>query len=216
MVTTQLDIFHALAEEADAELTGFTTSEEYTPEQLLKAFEAWKIAHGNFDSISRSHMWSLDVSNGHQGAHPWKAFVADLRVGRRSDDPTFQGPGGLVYRVYCFDCRWWTPIRSGDQSSPTIDYLDHCWHGWRDLPPIPFTKKNRMGAPHVSEIPDGYPEEWKVPGAPSINWANPQYTPPMSSRLHGVGKYSPFGGVGVTIHPNFDYPTLTRVTKEVA
>lgn len=215
-MVTQLDIFTALAEEAaaEAELTGFTVSDEHTPEVLLEAFELWKEAHGSRGAWARSRMWKPGLSNVHTGAHPWTKMDADLRPCGWKDGA--EGPSYIVSRVYCWDCQWWTPIRTGGAGGAMVDYLDHCWPGWRELPPIPFRKSRGLSAPKPSELPDDYPEAWQTPGAPSINYTDPRFTTPRDNRLVIVGGRSPFGGPAVSAHPAIDYPTLTRVTKEAA
>lgn len=215
----QLDILAVLAEEEARErfesgtLSGFTTSDEFDPWELHDAFVAWKSVHGNLGSYQRSHMWHLwNLGAGWTGAHQPVQVSCDLRnpPPPMRGEP-FQGPGCLLYRLYCTECEWWTPITDSSNAASRA-YLDHCWPGWRALPAIPHGKKDRMGAPHKSEIPQDYPEEWMVPGAPSINYVPDRFSSTSYSRPSFVPGYSAFGGIGISIHHAHEYPELTGVT----
>lgn len=224
----QMDILAVLAAQeaqeraqeivAQTGLTSFTVSEEYTPQQLNDAARA-RYAAGDLPSMQASHMWKYGIGGaGWEGAHPPVSMVADLRtlnwdhkIGGGDDDKWLPGPSEYVERMWCSECERWTSIYP-DRAGAAIEYLDHCWPGWKALPPIPFKKAGRMGAPHKSEIPDDYPEKWMVTGAPSINWSNPHFTPPPRPIPSFVQGYSAFGGMGVTIHHTHEYPDLTGVT----
>ena len=216
----QLDILAVLEEQETRErsaetaarlgITGFTNSVQFTPDELEEAFDAWRHTNGSFGSYNRSHMWKLGYCSGGSGAHASIEMTADLSSGWPDRlQPPRLGPGGLVYRTYCHDCRWWTPIVESSREA-SIAYLDHCWPGWRGLPPVPQKGEYKRPQP-ASALPDGYPEEWKLPGAPTINYDPARFTAPKAARPSFTAGYSVFGGMGIGIHPSLDYPELTAV-----
>ena len=84
------------------------------------------------------------------------AVTADLRC-RHFSPETCVCPGDLIDRIYCAECQWWTGIYA-NESHAAVDYLDHCWPGWRDLPVLP-----EGGPDRPIKIPKDYPEEWNAP-----------------------------------------------------
>ena len=70
---------------------------------------------------------------------------------------------GHYYRIYCVGCEWWTPVADGENEAAEL-LLDHCWPGWRELPTIETKQNAKYG--YDFAIPDDYPTEWQVPGAP--------------------------------------------------
>lgn len=222
LIDGQLDILAVLAEEEARErseeigLTSFTTSSAYTPQELDDAARA-RYSRGDLGGIQSTHMWRYGMGGAEwTGAHMPVEMTADLRTLNTDhrigeDHKWLPGPEGYLERLYCTECEWWTGIYDSRWEAP-MEYLDHCWPGWRALPPIPFKRKDRIGAPKPSEVPADYPEEWKAPGAPSINWQNPGHTPPPTNRPSFIQGYSAFGGMGVGISTVHEYPFLTGVT----
>ena len=92
--------------------------------------------------------------------------------------------GDLLYRVYCEGCGNVSAIHDTENAA-VEDYLDQCWHGWRDLPIITAKPKDDGG--HRFKLPEGYPEAFTIDGAPVRTSRTPGAT------RHVPGR-SPFGG----------------------
>ena len=188
----QLDIF-AVIDAADREERAgdlpihFTADPTLTPDDLETAFQVWIDRHGRMGCLPDSHMWHRASVGpyGNSGPHPAYALTADLRCKHYWREPCLC-PGDLVDRIYCADCQWWTGIYT-KASTAAVEYLDHCWQGWRDLPVLAEPKPEKP-----IKIPKDYPEEWNIPGAPILIDGGPD-------RLAAVWGRSPLGGYDVSL-----------------
>lgn len=188
----QLDIF-AVIDAADREERAqdlpihFTTDPTLTPDDLADARQVWIDRHGLMGAMPLSHMWHSAIVGpyGNPGSHSAYAVTADLRC-RHFRPDVCVCLGDLVERIYCADCQWWTGIYTND-STAAVEYLDHCWPGWRDLPPLPEPKPEK-----AIKIPKDYPEEWNVPGAPILIDGG-------ADRKAAVWGRSPLGGYDVSL-----------------
>lgn len=108
--------------------------------------------------------WSQNMTavNG-GGEHRSYGYTADTRCPHFKSDQKCECIGGYYYRIYCAGCDWWTDIYERENGAAE-EYLDHCWKGWRNLPPIETTQKANGG--YNFKIPADYPAEWQIPGAP--------------------------------------------------
>ncbi|MFJ7590293.1 DUF6349 family protein [Streptomyces sp. NPDC097617] len=123
-------------------------------------------------------------------------------TGRRGDEQEFCGG--------CLACEWEGPTYSGDgfgdgDNEAVEDAHDHCFPGWRTLPPI-TTVEDRWAIPRSrsrwAQLIARYPPGWIDQGAPVLAWSRyrreahvpphagrPRYelrvTRPPSSRRHG-------------------------------
>lgn len=188
----QLDIF-AVIDAADREERAgdlpihFTADPTLTPDDLETAFQVWIDRHGRMGCLPDSHMWHRASVGpyGNSGPHPAYALTADLRCKHYWREPCLC-PGDLVDRIYCADCQWWTGIYT-KASTAAVEYLDHCWTGWRDLPVLAESKPEKP-----IKIPKDYPEEWNIPGAPILIDGGPD-------RHAAVWGRSPLGGYDVSL-----------------
>lgn len=183
--THQIDLFDLLTlEEPITAPLGFTT-DVYSPEELIKSADRWRAEHGNMGLWEKSHMWHCTGYNfGNNrtivGNHPTAIMTSDTRCDH-------YGPkhcacvGDLLYRALCEGCGHTTAIHTSENAA-VEDHLDHCWPGWRNLPTL-----TRTGQDGAWKIPNDYPTEWQVPGAPVRTLRQP-----MGTR-HVPGR-SPFGG----------------------
>ncbi|WP_394161649.1 DUF6349 family protein [Galactobacter valiniphilus] len=140
---------------------------------------------------------------GSEGLHSARVFISDTRCLEHGHDRDAEGfntnlcVGSYLARIYCINCDWWTDPCDGENGAAEA-FNDHCWPGWRDLPVL--TKKSK-GMGHDYGIPADYPEEWKVPGAPTVDWRTPG-----SGRHVPVSSYAnPFNGY-----------SMARVREETA
>lgn len=188
----QLDIF-AVIDAADREERArdlpihFTTDPTLTPDDLADALQVWIDRHGRLGCWPDSHMWHPAIVGpyGTHGPHSAYAVTADLRC-RHFSPETCVCPGDLIDRIYCAECQWWTGIYA-NESHAAVDYLDHCWPGWRDLPVLP-----EGGPDRPIKIPKDYPEEWNAPGAPVLIDGG-------ADRKAAVWGRSPLGGYDVSL-----------------
>jgi hypothetical protein len=150
------------------------TTEVYTLEQFAEAFKEFKELYGNFNCFAASHMWHLGYSGGSDTpGHFMQVLSAELGCwhwGRGC-----QCVSAHLQRAICA-CGWATNIVVSDATAVET-WHDHAWPGWRDLPVV---------VKSVDKMP-GYPDEWKVPGAPVI-------THRESGGTRHVPGRSPFGG----------------------
>ena len=188
----QLDIFGVI-DAADHEERAkdlpihFTTDPTLTPDDLADAMQVWIDRHGRFGCHVNSNMWHPAIVGpyGTNGPHSAYAVTADLRCGHHGRAGC-SCPGDLVDRIYCADCQWWTGIHDND-SAAAVDYLDHCWPGWRDLPVLAEPKAEKR-----IKIPKSYPAEWNIPGAPILIDGG-------ADRKAAVWGRSPLGGFDVSL-----------------
>lgn len=188
----QLDIF-AVIDAADREERAgdlpihFTTDLTLTPGDFETAMQIYVDRHGLMGCLPNSHMWHRAIVGpyGNRGPHSAYALTADLRCKHYWREPCLC-PGDLVDRIYCADCQWWTGIYT-KASTAAVEYLDHCWAGWRDLPVLAEPKPEKP-----IKIPKDYPEEWNIPGAPILIDGGPD-------RLAAVWGRSPLGGYDVSL-----------------
>ena len=182
----QLDIFTELAAIDHIAATQhlprtFTTSDQYTAAELNDAFAAWENEHpGIIGSYKASHMWVPEICSPFGTTTPHSVWVmdADLRCDHHREN--CHCVGSLIYRAYCSDCNWWTDP-TADEGEAIRAYHDRCWPGWRNLPVLPAADK----------LPDDYPQDWQVPGAPVVTTRQPIGTRNVPGR-------SPFGGYDMT------------------
>lgn len=189
-MTDQLDIFTALEANDRAERAAhlprtFVTGNEFTPQELADAKTAWWDEHWHMKQPPCCRMWSHAICEpfGPDTAHSVWVMSADLSC--RHFGSRCCCVGDVVYRAYCSDCRWWTPIVESEAEAVRA-YHDHCWPGWRNLPVL-----DRPSLDRRPQIPADYPEEWQVPGAPILT----HRTPPATRNVPG---HSPFGGYDMT------------------
>lgn len=224
MTIVQLDLLDLLAEEEATtkaatgpipwrHVPGFT-QEHLTLDEIHRRITLWTDSDANQGDPKiypdgrrewiRYHGWREAMWNNHnpRSLHPAHCFVSDTRcmghgtMSNTDPDGAHHCVGAYLYRIYCSACDWWTPPIDGE-NPVTEAYADHCWPGWRNLPPVRVTPK---GMDHVWHFPDDYPEEWKVPGAPTLDDRGPhggtRHVPPGTYR-------TPFGG-----HSMSSVPTL--------
>lgn len=188
----QLDIF-AVIDAADREERAgdlpihFTTDTTLTPDDLETAMQIYVDRNGRSGCWPESNMWHPAITGpyGTPGPHSAYAVTADLRCGHRRE-PGCACVGSIVDRIYCADCHWWTGIYAGEAAA-AIEYLDHCWDGWRDLPALPESTPERP-----IKLPKNYPAEWNTPGAPVLIDGD-------SKRRAAVWGRSPLGGYDVSL-----------------
>lgn len=189
-MTEQLDIFATLEANERAERAAhlprtFIASDEYTPQELADAKTAWWDEHWHMKQPPAPRMWDHSICQpfGSGTAHSVWVMAADL--GCRHFNTDCYCVGDRVYRAYCSDCQWWTPIAEHEDEAIRA-YHDHCWPGWRSLPIC--TRPNLEKPP---KLPADYPQEWQVPGAPILThrkWPGTRNVPGRS----------PFGGYDMT------------------
>lgn len=190
-MTDQLDLFDALEATERSERTahlprGFVPVEAFTPEELFDAERAWTDEHWHMKQMPQSRMWKPSICQPFGTATPHSVWVMTADLGcRHWNNADCCCVGDSVYRVYCSDCQWWTPI-AGHEDDAIRAYHDHCWPGWRELPVLARTNLDR-----APKFPADYPQEWQVPGAPILT----HRTPPGTRNVPGR---SPFGGYDMT------------------
>ncbi|WP_066298911.1 DUF6349 family protein [Arthrobacter luteolus] len=141
---------------------------------------------------------SMTGRNGMGGPHPSFTYTADPGCNHWRETTAEQRKRGscqcvgrgMLYRVYCAGCDWWTPIHTGENQAAEA-YLDHCWPGWNELPVLESKTK---GYDYVFTFPGDYPGEWNSPGAPIKDCRG---TTKFATR-HVPGG-SPFGGYKVAV-----------------
>ena len=203
----QLDLFDMLADLEPkpelsnvAGLTGWTFFES-DPDKLDALHRAWVDAYnqrpnGEWKRFPGWHEAMTGRNALKDSLHPSFTYWADLECPHWRVTTVQQrmngycqcvGSGGMLYRIYCAGCDWWTPTLSSENRAAEA-YLDHCWPGWQELPVL-------AGIDGKYKLPAGYPEEWKTPGSPIRDCRG-------SSRFgtRHVPGGSPYGGyrVGVT------------------
>lgn len=106
-------------------------------------------------------------------------------TGRRGDERQFRGA--------CLACEWEGPVHSGDEfgnggNEAVEDAHDHCFPGWRTLPPI-TTVEDRWAVPrnrsHWAQFIAWYPAGWIDQGAPVVAWRRYRreaHAPPHAGR----------------------------------
>jgi hypothetical protein len=106
-------------------------------------------------------------------------------TGRRRDEQEFRGG--------CLACEWEGPVHSGDgfgdgDNEAVEDAHDHCFPGWRTLPPI-TTVEDRFAVPwspsRWAQLTTGYPAGWIDQGAPVVAWRRHRceaHLPPHAGR----------------------------------
>ncbi|HAY44076.1 MAG TPA: hypothetical protein DCY59_11265 [Micrococcaceae bacterium] len=180
---------------------GFT-SKEFHPDD----FDAADAANRRWvnDKFKMYQGWveSITGRSGSGSYHPSFTYTADLRCTCNDarlvrDRLECYCVGGRLERVYCAGCDWWTAITDRETEASEL-LLDHCWPGWRDLPIIETKMKPNGG--YTYKYPAGYPEAWKVRGAPTRD-VREHY----SSR-HVPG-YNEFGGYKTAV-PRDTQPNL--------
>lgn len=203
----QLDLFDLLADLEPkpeppnvAGLTGWTFFEA-DPDKLDAIWQAWAEVYSQRthrewkkfpgwhesttgrnafqDSLHRSFTYWADVECPH-----WRETTVQQRENGYCQ---CVGSNGMLYRIYCAGCDWWTPTLGGENLAAE-SYLDHCWPGWQELPVL-------EGKDGKYTLPAGYPEDWQTPGSPIRDCRGRT----KFSTRHVPGG-SPFGGyrVGVT------------------
>lgn len=185
-----MDLLDLIAVETDPTVTNphqFTVSTDVTPEELLELSETYQ--PWATDTFIRYRGWSPALCNGvnRDSTHPFALFDADLRCAH-TRDAACTCLGGLLARGYCFTCQWWTPICT-DENTAVEAYHDHCWTGWRNLP-ICAQRMTPAGSRAV--LPDTYPPEWEIPGAPVRTWRKKYGT-------RHVPAYSAWGGYDLAV-----------------
>jgi Family of unknown function (DUF6349) len=96
-------------------------------------FQAWRAEHGGFDSLSRSHAWTVWSSCPHTptGRCQPTVLAADLRCAcdRHGDQPPCLCFGDLLFRGACRGCDWEGEPRD-EENAAAEDACDHAWPGW--------------------------------------------------------------------------------------
>lgn len=203
----QVDMFELLAEEKGqsvdlSRLTGWTYYET-DPDKLDAIHKAWGDAYCGRKGAGwrRFPGWHESMTGRNiakNSPHPSFTYWADLECRHWIETTVEQRQRGycqcvgkgMLYRLYCSGCEWWTPTHDGENAAVEA-YLDHCWPGWRDLPVLEGKTK---GYDYLYTYPDGYPEGFKTPGSPirdcrgQTKWAT----------RHVPGG-SPFGGYKVGV-----------------
>lgn len=168
-------------------------------EELVERIEAWAAQEDearaqNQAGWLRFYGWQADVFTiGSEGRHSARVFTSDTRCLEHMHNTDADGfstnlcVGSYLARIYCTNCDWWTEPCDGTNAAVEA-FHDHCWPGWRDLPVITTKPK---GMAYAYPFPDDYPEAWKVPGAPTIDWR----ATPAGGRHVPISTYStPFNG----------------------
>ncbi|MFJ6705679.1 MULTISPECIES: DUF6349 family protein [unclassified Streptomyces] len=145
------------------------------------AAQAWHIQPG--------HPGGAYCDLGHEldpPAHHTPTLLSRRRpTGHRGDEQQFRGG--------CLACQWEGPVRSGDgfghgDNEAVEDAHDHCFPGWRTLPPI-TTVGDRWRIPRSRrrwrQLTSQYPAGWIDQGAPVVAWRQYRreaHAPPHAGR----------------------------------
>ncbi|MFE7469100.1 DUF6349 family protein [Streptomyces sp. NPDC057499] len=152
-----------------------------TRQSPASAGQAWHIQPG--------HPGGAYCDLGHEldpPAHHTPTLLSRSRpTGRRADEQEFRGA--------CLACEWEGPVHSGDgfgdgDNEAVEDAHDHCFPGWRTLPPI-TTVEDRWAVPRSrsrwAQLISRYPAGWVDRGAPVVAWRRYRreaHAPPHAGR----------------------------------
>ncbi|MFJ3710351.1 DUF6349 family protein [Streptomyces sp. NPDC090053] len=152
-----------------------------TPQSPASAGQAWHIQPG--------HPGGAYCDLGHEPDPPVHHTPTLLSrswpTGRRRDEQEFRGG--------CLACEWEGPVHSGDgfgdgDNEAVEDAHDHCFPGWRTLPPI-TTVEDRWAVPRSwsrwAQLIARYPVGWENQGAPVVAWRRYRreaHAPPHAGR----------------------------------
>ncbi|MFB4424687.1 DUF6349 family protein [Streptomyces sp. QL37] len=172
-----------------AQLTGARARQTYywrvrnarTRHRPESAGQAWHIQAG--------HPGGAYCDLGHEldpASHHAPTLLARSRpTGRRGDEQEFRGG--------CLACEWEGPVHSGNgfgdgDNEAVQDAHDHCFPGWRRLPPI-TTVEDRWAVPRSrsrwAQLTAQYPPGWINQCAPVLAWSRYRreaHAPPHAGR----------------------------------
>ncbi|WP_327436047.1 DUF6349 family protein [Streptomyces sp. NBC_01201] len=172
-----------------AELTGARARQTYywrvrnarTRHRPESAGQAWHIQAGHPSGAYCDLGHELDPPSHHA-----PTLLARSRpTGRRGDEQEFRGG--------CLACEWEGPVHSGDgfgdgDNEAVEDAHDHCFPGWRRLPPI-TTVEDRWAVPRSrsrwAQLTAQYPPGWINQCAPVLAWSRYRreaHAPPHAGR----------------------------------
>ncbi|MFH9667414.1 DUF6349 family protein [Streptomyces globisporus] len=172
-----------------AQLTGARARQTYywrvrnarTRHRPESAGQAWHIQAGHPGGAYCDLGHELDPPSHHAPTLLARSRPTD----RRGDEQEFRGG--------CLACEWEGPVHSGDgfgdgDNEVVEDAHDHCFPGWRGLPPI-TTVEDRWAVPRSrsrwAQLTAQYPPGWINQCAPVLAWSRYRreaHAPPHAGR----------------------------------
>lgn len=166
-------------------------------------FAAWRDAHGSFDSLGRSHAWTVHITCPDTATPRCQPTVlsADLRCDcDRSEQCSCVGE--LMYRGACRHCDWEGEPHAAENPAAE-DACDHAWPGWRDLPVVPPVPEERTKrAAWIDRARELHPTGWLEDGGP-IRTAR------TGHGTRHVPHRTPFGGYDLAVDLAWDDAAMT-------